>query len=437
MSSEYVFFVSMPALRTRDLEHMPRLRDLAAHGRAAELVPTFPCVTSPVQAAMLTGKTPREHGIIGNGFFHRERAAVELWIGRNGLIHSPQLWDTLAARGISQAAWMTQNIKDAAADYIVTPEPKHHDDGRTELWCYSKPDGLYERLVADIGHFPLMNYWGPMAGLASTEWIVNGALWLFQRERPRFNHIYIPHLDYQSQKFGPDSPQQAQACREADTQLGRLFDGVAALGVRDALFLVVSEYAMTAVSRVLYPNRVLRDAGLARIDRREGREYLNLADSVAFAVVDHQFAHVYVREPSEIDAAAGLFEGVDGIADVLMGDDRARLCIDHPRSGEVVLVCRPDAWLAYYWWHDDAKAPHFARTVDIHAKPGYDPVELFFDPATKSIPLDAALVKGSHGAPALDACQFGVIVASQTSALNGAVRFRDTDLSQILEKCCG
>ncbi len=433
MSCQHLILVSVPGLRTRDLAYMPRLREMAGRGTTRELIPTFPCVTSAVQANMLTGRPPRGHGIIGNGFFYRDRGEVELWVGRNGLFETEQLWDSLARRGVSQAAWIPQNIKDAAVDFIVTPEPIHHPDGRTELWCYSKPEGLYERLLKDLGHFPLMHFWGPMANVRSTEWIVNAALWLLQRERPRFNYIYFPHLDYQAQKFGPDSPEQAAACREADEQLGRLFDGAAALKLPDAGFLIASEYAMTDVSRVLYPNRVLRDAGLARFDQRDGAEFLNLRESLAFAVVDHQFAHVYVREQTEIDAVAGLFEGVDGIAAVLTGDDRRTLHVDHPRSGEVVLVCEPDAWLAYYWWHDDAKAPPFARTVDIHSKPGYDPVEMYIDMKTKQTPLDATLIKGSHGAPAGTPEQFGACIASDATLLPGCPTIRDVEIRAIVE----
>ena len=437
MPHPHLILVSMPGLRRRDLEHMPRLAALATQGGCRDFAPSFPCVTSSVQAGLLTGRGPQGHGIIGNGFYHRDRHAVELWVGRAGLIEGDTLWDTLRARGISSAVWMAQNIRDAAADYIVTPEPIHHPDGRMDLWCYSKPDGLYQRLHTDLGHFPLMNYWGPMTSVKSTEWIVNAALWLIQRERPRFNFIYVPHLDYAGQKFGPNSPQQIAACLEADVQLGRLLDGLAAIGLAAAPVLVVGEYAMTDVTRVRYPNRILRDAGLLALDEREGREFLNVERSAAFAVVDHQFAHVYVQDRTDIDAACGLFEGLPGIADVLTGPDRARFGVDHPRSGEVVVVCEPDTWLAYYWWHDDAKAPPFARTVDIHAKPGYDPVEMFIDPATRSIPLDARLIKGSHGAPAVRADQLACVCASSAGLLSdgpsGSGALRDLDLRGIVE----
>lgn len=433
MPHEFCFLLSMPGLRRRDLQHMPRLRNLAEKGAAADLVPTFPCVTSPVQANMLTGRPPAEHGIIGNGFFYRDRAEVELWVGRNNLVQGGQLWDALAKHGISQAAWIPQNIKDAAADFIVTPEPIHHADGRTELWCYSKPEGLYKSIVADIDHFPLMNFWGPLANIRSTQWTINAALWLLQRERPRFNYLYIPQLDYEAQKHGPNSPQQANACKEADEQIGRLVDGVAALGITDAAYLVVSEYAMTDVSRVIYPNRMLRDAGLAQIDERDGCEYLNLKESKAFAVVDHQFANIYVQDPTDVDAAAGIFEGLDGIADSLYGDDRNKLGMVHERAGEVVLVCEPDTWLAYYWWHDDNKAPPFAHTVDIHNKPGYDPVEMFINMPERKTPLDATLVKGSHGAPAEHADQYGTIVTSDSTIFDNNRTIRDIEVRNLIE----
>ena len=215
--------------------------------------------------------------------------------------------------------------------------------------------------------------------------------------------------------------------------LQKAFDGVAALKTPDAAFLVVSEYAMTDVSRVIYPNRILRDAGMLRIDERDGAEHLNMTESMAFAVVDHQFAHLYVQDPSDIDGVSGIFEGLDGIADVLQGEGRGKLGVDHSRSGECILICEPDTWLAYYWWHDDAKAPGFARTVDIHSKPGYDPVEMFIDMPSKQVPLDAALVKGSHGAPADSPDQQGACIASHKGMLPNSPALHDTDIRAIIE----
>ena len=107
------------------------------------------------------------------------------------------------------------------------------------------------------------------------------------------------------------------------------------------------------------------------------------------------------------------------------------LGLDHPRSGEVILVSEPHSWQAYYWWLDDQRAPGFARTVDIHRKPGYDPVELHVDMPSRTIPLDATRVKGSHGAPVHSDSQRGVIVASQPGVLTRPA-LADVDVCEIV-----
>jgi hypothetical protein len=206
----------------------------------------------------------------------------------------------------------------------------------------------------------------------------------------------------------------------------------------EPLWLVAGEYAMTPVDHVAYPNRVLREAGLLAVREEDGGEYLDIERSQAFAMADHQCSHVFVADGDQQTAekVAGLFRGRQGIAEVMVGPERARYCLDHARSGEVVLVSAPDSWQAYYWWLDDARAPRFARSVDIHRKPGYDPVELFFDPATKSIPLDAGRIRGSHGAPANDSSQHTVLVASEPLRFGGPT-VADTDVFGIVLKHFG
>jgi hypothetical protein len=121
------------------------------------------------------------------------------------------------------------------------------------------------------------------------------------------------------------------------------------------------------------------------------------------------------------------------VEEVLSGPERQRRGVDHPRSGEVVLISKPDRWFAYYWWLDDALAPSFARTVDIHRKPGYDPVELFVDMPSRSTPLDAGLVKGSHGYPADRAERRGVLVCSAGTKMPGdGGTIRDTEVAAIV-----
>jgi len=437
--TDHLILLSIPGLRPRDVgAATPTLRAWAQSGTLAVLTPTFPCVTSPVQASMLTGTTPGQHGVIANGFYHRDRHEVEFWTAPNAVVAGEPVWDALRCRrpGFTTAVWHAQHIKGASADFIVTPAPIHEPDGTTKLWCYSKPDGLYQQLLDELGHFPLQHYWGPMAGIQSTQWTLRAASWLIQHRRPNFHYIYVPHLDYAAQKFGPDSPQAAQALVELDAELTAFDDSLRRSPIAgDVVVLAVSEYAMTAVTGAIFPNRVLRNAGLLAVQQRDGHEYLDLPGSAAFAMVDHQLAHVYCRDPQSAKRAAEALRGEDGIEGVYIGAERARVGLDHPRGGEVVLVARPHRWFAYYWWLDDNLAPPFARTVDIHRKPGYDPVELFFDPATRGIPLNAALVKGSHGAPAVAEEQQAALICSVPlpGAASGApaLPYRDTDVKRI------
>ena len=443
MSNEHLVFLSIPALCPSDIDpqNTPTLYSWANAGTMAELAPTFPCVTSCVQASIMTGTPPSTHGVIANGFYDRNRREAEFWVAHNDVIAGEQIWDSIRRerRGFTSAVWHAQNIKGASADFIVTPAPIHEPDGKMKLWCYSKPDGLYQQLLDAMGHFPLQHYWGPLSNIESTRWILDAACWLMEQRSPHLNWIYIPHLDYASQKFGPNSSQARESLKELDAALGGFAHRVAAaaMGERGA-YLVVGEYAMTDVSGVVYPNRVLREAGLLAVREEGGREYLDLNNSTAFAMVDHQFAHVYVhsnqspKRKRRVSRVVDLFKDVVGIAGVYAGDDRDRMGLDHPRSGDVVLVCDDAHWLAYYWWFDDALAPPFARAVDIHRKPGYDPVELFFDPATKGISLNAALVKGSHGVPATQAKHRTALICSIASrAVQPGGVYRDTDVKRI------
>lgn len=431
-----VVLLSIPGLRARDLAAMPRLSALAQPGATVPLTPSFPCVTCPVQANMTTGVPPEKHGVVGNGFFWREKAEVEMWTAWNDCVQTPQIWDRLNDHDpdLTTAVWFPMHSKGAGADYICTPAPIHNPDGTESLWCFTKPSGLYGELRDALGHFPLMHFWGPLANIKSTDWIVDSAVVAAQRFRPQFSYIYLTHLDYAAQKFGPNTPQADAALGELDAAIGRLVDGYAAAGVDDILWLAASEYAITEVDSVGYPNRVLREAGLLTLDvDSEGREQLNVKESRAWAMVDHQFAHVFVRDPADEVRVAAAFEEDASVEQVLTGGAREMFHVKHSRSGEVVLVAKPNAWFAYYWWLDDAKAPPYARTVDIHKKPGYDPVELFIEMPAKAIPLDATLVKGSHGHPtaSADDCVF---LSSDASAIGAAHTggLRDIDVARIV-----
>jgi hypothetical protein len=436
--SKPVILLSIPALREKDVATMRHLRSLVAGGEIAELAPSFPCVTCPVQANMTTGRLPAEHGIVANGFYWREKHQVEMWTGANDCVGQPQIWDLLShhGRGLTSAVWFPLHSKGCEADYVCTPAPIHNPDSSESLWCYTRPMEFYGTLRDRLGHFPLMNYWGPMAGRPATAWIADSALIAAEQWQPDFFYIYLPLLDYAAQRTGPESVAADTAVAELDDIIGRLAAGMKdAYDGEDLLWLIAGEYAITPVDHVTYPNRMLRQAGLLAVREEADGECIDFEQSKAFALADHQFSHVFVADGDQQLAArvADVFRGRPGIAEVLVGTQRGRFGLEHPRSGDVIVISSPRSWQAYYWWLDDDRAPPFARTVDIHRKPGYDPVELFFDPATKGIPLDATRVKGSHGAPAAGGFQRSVLLASDPTLFPGPV-VKDVDVFSIVLK---
>ncbi len=259
--------LSIPALREKDLAAMPRLRSLAAAGGTAELVPSFPCVTCPVQAAMTTGATPDAHGVVANGFYWRRQRRVEMWTAPNDCIGQPQIWDVLSqqGRGLTSAVWFPLHSKGCGADYVCTPAPIHNPDGSESLWCYTRPTELYGTLRDELGHFPLKHFWGPLANVKSSAWIADSAVHAARQWRPDFFYIYLPHLDYAAQRAGPGSDAADAAVAELDDVIGKLADGFGEAYGKELLWLAAGEYAIAAVDLVVYPNRVLREAGLLAI----------------------------------------------------------------------------------------------------------------------------------------------------------------------------
>lgn len=440
--STNVIMLSIPGLRRQDLYHMPRLSRMAVQGEVASLTSNFPALTWTTQSNMLTGKCPSEHGVVANGFYWRDKQEVEMWTAWNDKILAPQIWDLLHKHdpALTSAVWFPMLSKGCGADYICMPKPVHNPDGSESLWCYTKPTELYGPLRDTYGHFPLKHFWGPLANIQSTQWICDSAEYAAREFQPRFFYLYLPHLDYAAQKSGPDSDAAQKAVVDLDAVLGKLFDNFEAIyGAGNITWLVASEYVITPVDHVTYPNRVLREAGLLVVkDDGSGGELIDFDQSQAWALVDHQMSHVFVKDCNFqiADQVAKLFRDQPGIDEVLVGDQQAKYRIQHERSGDVILVSSSNSWQAYYYWLDDARAPKFARTVDIHRKPGYDPVELHVDMATRSIPLDATLVKGSHGAPVKSDPQRGVLVASRKDVLESK-ELEDWDVCDIVLKQFG
>ena len=399
---------------------MPRLSAWASGGTISRIKPAFPAVTCTAQSDYLTGQYPETHGIVGNGWYVREDAEVRFWKQANRIVHAPKVWE--AARTLDPSCtcanlfwWFNMY---STADYSVTPRPMYPADGRKIPDVYTTPGTLRLELQAELGTFPLFEFWGPRASIRSTKWIAEAARRVEQKHDPTLTFVYLPHLDYNLQKAGPSSPSIETDLRQVDEVSGEL---IAFYEGRGARVVVLSEYGLCDVSRPVHLNRVLREQGLVAYREELGLEVLDPGASAAFAVADHQVAHVYVNDRRRMPDVRDILAGTAGVDLVLDEAGQRELRISHERSGDFVVVAEPDAWFTYYYWLDDRRAPDYARTVDIHRKPGYDPVELFLDPAMSVpalkvgwtlakrkagfrsllnvIPLDATLVKGSHGRP--------------------------------------
>ena len=412
--ASHVLVLSVPGLRAEDLSRMPTLAALAAAGQCLPLAPGFPAVTCPVQATLTTGTRPGAHGIVANGLYDRGTQHVEMWISPDGVHRAPRLGDRLAAArpGLRTAAWFLLQSKHATADLVCLPAPKHNPDGTETMWCHTNPEPLYADLREQLGEFPLHKFWGPVAGIESSRWIARSFIAAARSRPPHVAWVYLPHLDYAAQRSGPDSAPAHAACGELDAEIATLVEDFAGLVGREHLtLLVVGEYAIRPVSRTVFPNRILREAGLLVVSDTPDGELLDIAGSQAWALAEHQVAHVYLRDGGDRalrDRVAALFRTTTGVGRVLTGEQLVAAGLaataeqgPESRCGDVVLESDLDAWFAYPYWLDDAQAPAFARTIDIHRKPGYDPLELHLDRPRLpqiAIPLDTALVKGSHGA---------------------------------------
>jgi predicted AlkP superfamily pyrophosphatase or phosphodiesterase len=398
--------------------HTPNLLRFRESGTLTHLAPPLPAVTTTSQSAMLTGTDARAHGVVANGWYDRADAEIKFWKQSNRLVRAPKVWETARERDPSVTCanmfWWYNMY--SSADLAVTPRPQYRADGRKIPDCYSEPPELRDRLQRELGDFPLFRFWGPAASIESTRWIADATARVHEARDPTLTLVYLPHLDYALQKFGPGSPEAKHADAEVDSVVGGLLDHFARTETR---VMIVSEYGIEPVTDAVPINRALREAGLVRVRAENGRELLDPGASRAFAVADHQIAHVYVREPGDLPAVREVCERTTGVGRVLDDEGKRAHGIDHERSGEFVLVSEPGRWFSYDYWLDDDRAPDFARTVDIHRKPGYDPRELFIDPAIRFpklaigsrlarkrlgfrtlmdlIPLDASLVRGSHG----------------------------------------
>ncbi|MBK9973833.1 MAG: alkaline phosphatase family protein [Planctomycetes bacterium] len=419
----------------------PRLCQLASKPMAG----VFPAVTMTAQASMLTGVAPRDHGVVGNSWYWRDLGEVRNWVQSNALLHAEPLYRT-AARLAQQRGqpfscakmfwWFNQG---SGCDISATPKPHYGSDGSKAFDILTEPPELANELAAKLGAFPFASFWGPRAGLPSSDWIARATAHVVSTHKPTLTLCYLPHLDYDLQRKGA-AAETARLVAEVDACAALVLDAAAKTG---AAVLVVSEYGIEPVSLPVYLNRVLRTAGFLRTRLGPYGEMLDPTTSRAFAVCDHQAAHIYVARTQDVQPVQKLLDGTQGVGWVLNRAQQSELQLDHANSGELVALAKPGAWFAYPYWQHDAQAPDFARSVDIHRKPGYDPCELFMDGSVAAVagtllrkklgfryrfrtcPLDASLVRGSHGAAPSSPQQGPLIACSDPTALPDAPSMLD------------
>ncbi|MCU4676152.1 alkaline phosphatase family protein [Catenovulum sp. 2E275] len=434
-------------------EHTPNLNKLLNKGyHAHPLKDVFPAVTTTAQSAMVTGKTADQHGIVSNGWYFKDLAEVGFWKQANQLVQSDKIWDKLKqdnpAFKVSKLFWWYNMY--ANVDNSITPRPHYLADGGKIFDLYSSPNGLHQAIEDKIGIFPFFNFWGPKAGIGASQWIAKAAIEEFKQNQPDLQLVYLPHLDYNLQKLGPNHPDIGKDIAAIDAVVGQIIDE---LSTYSAQFLVVSEYGITQVDQVIPINQILRQHNFINVRETKGFENLDCGASDAFAVADHQIAHIYINNPARQNEIKQLLLNTPNIEKVLDKTEQASLNINHERSGDLVAISTENAWFSYYYWLDDNKAPDFARTVDIHRKPGYDPVEMYLDPNIRlptlkvigklikkklgfrmlmdMIPLDPTLVKGSHGR-CVDNPQQGPILILPAELDTADKNYQMTDVYELI-----
>lgn len=410
--------INLVGLSKSLLGGMPGLAEFAAKNGIQSYKPAFPAVTCTAQSSIVTGTSPAEHGVVANGWYDRENAEVRFWKQSNHIVRGEKLWDKLRREfpGFTCAKLFWWYNMHSTADFSITPRPLYPADGRKVFDVHTQPMGMREELKKDLGEFPFPAFWGPMAGIASSEWIAASAKWVEEKHSPTLSLVYLPHLDYPLQKDGPLAANIPEELRKIDTLAIDLIRFYESRGIR---VLVLSEYGISPVSRVIHLNRLFRKKGWIQIKDELGLETLDCGASKAFAIADHQVAHVYVNDPSIREEVRILLETTPGVDEVRTSTGEWGESVASERGGDFIAIAAEDSWFTYYFWENDDLAPDYARTIDIHRKPGYDPCELFLDPKLAFpklriakfllkkklglrglldvIPLDASLVKGSHG----------------------------------------
>ncbi len=358
----------------------------------------FPAVTCTVQATLRTAALPSKHGMVANGRYYRELRKIMFWEQSSALVGGARIWHDFRQAGGRVAMLFWQQSMGETVDMLLTPAPIHRHGGGMIQDCYGRPDTLYADLCRRLGRpFRLRQYWGPAASARVGDWIAEATASLIPDTNlaPHLCLTYLPSLDYDFQRFGPQHPRAKRAVVRLRQQIELL---LAAAGRNGYEVTVCGDYAVAPCSGpAVFPNRILCEHGVMKTRDVRGQQYPDLHTSRAFAVVDHEVAHIYVADETDRDSVRRLLEQSDGIETVLMPAERDRMGIDHPNAGELIAVAQPGRWFAYPWWTQHRNAPDYAGHVDIHNKPGFDPCELFFSLYPPGISRDTQRIRGTHG----------------------------------------
>ena len=353
----------------------------------------FPAVTCTVQASFRTASPPSEHGMIANGLFDRKLKKTFFWEQSSALYSGERIWDKFRENGgtVGQVCWQQAIGNDS--DLILTPAPIHKHHGGMIQDFHARPAGLYDKLCRKTGKkFNLFSYWGPFTSEKSTSWITDSTVELIKSgEAADFQLVYLPHLDYEMQKTGPNSEKSKKAFTFTEKQIKKLF-----FAAQEAEYevLIFGDYAITEAHTAIYPNRILKDAGLFNVRKVKSMLYPDIYTSHAFAMVDHQIAHIYIENIENIQTVRDIFKKINGIKNAYLKSEK----INNQTSGEVILEADEGYWFAYPWWGKKSEAPDYATHVDIHSKPGFDPCELYMELwPPMSISTDTSKIKGTHG----------------------------------------
>lgn len=356
-----------------------------------------PGLTCPAQASFRTGSNASEHGMIANGLYHPLLRRPQFWEQSASQVAGERIWQDFREQGGTVGMMFWQQSLGEDVDLVLSPRPIHKHSGGMIQDCYSQPDGLYERVKKKVGKdFNLMHYWGPLASKKSSEWIVNATKAVLEMEdiRPDLLFTYLPHLDYDTQRHGPEHPKAKKAFCQLEAYLKDLKAAAEAQGYQ---LLVWGDYEMHAVTGpAIFPNRTLREAKYLGTQNIKGMAYPDLFAAKAFAMVDHEIAHIYLPNETELESVRALLENLNGVEKVFRRSEIPEL--NHPNAGELIAFAEPGRWFAYPWWKDPKEAPDFASHVDIHNKPGFDACELFFGRFPWQVSQDTTKVGGCHGA---------------------------------------